>query len=50
MYALTFTDSLDQQKPVVGGAKVAVSVLDLTEVNIDTPDGPVRYTALLVGL
>ena len=42
VFSLTFTDSLDQEKPVVGGAKDAVPVIDLSEVDMETPDGPVR--------
>lgn len=42
IFGLTFTKPRDQTDSVIGGSEVAVAVADLSEVNFDTEDGPVR--------
>ena len=45
IYSLTFAQPLGNQ-PVIGGSKVAVNSVDLSEVEILSEDGPIRWDIL----
>ena len=42
-FSLTFTTSPLDSEPVIGGAKVAISSADLTEVEVETEHGTTKY-------
>jgi len=50
IYSLTFTASPSHSQPAIGGSKVAITSADLSELEVETQDGPVRVGGLIQSL
>ena len=42
IFSLTFTAGPEDRFSMIGGSQVAVACADLSEVDFDTDDGPIR--------